>query len=110
MHNASTLSEDTLQPQNLEPLNDCIRAEIPSHINPSTPWRWANRGIGGLDGERIKLQIWYIGRAPHTTRAAVRSFINAVTEARLARMARTQQRAADVTDDELEAVGLTGHR
>ena len=108
MHNANTLSEDALHPQNLEPLNDCIRAEIPGHINPSTSWRWANRGIAGLDGERIKLQVWYVGREPRTNVAAVRKFIADVTEARLARMARTQQRADDVTADELEAVGLTG--
>ena len=60
--------------------------------------------------QRIKLQVWYVGRAPHTTANAVRQWLEAVTEARLARMARTQQRADDVTTDELEAVGLMGHR
>ena len=42
--------------------------------------------------------------------AAVRQWLEAVTEARLERMARTQQRADDVTSDELEAVGLTNNR
>lgn len=70
-------------------------------MNPSTPWRWANKGIAGLDGERIKLKIWYVGRAPHTTANTVRQWLEAVTEARLERMARTQQRADDVTTDEL---------
>lgn len=94
----------------LQPLIVAVRAEIPSTINPSTPWRCANKGIAGLDGERIKLKIWYVGRAPHTTTNTVRQWLEAVTEARLARMARTQQRAEDVTTDELEAVGLTGPR
>ena len=91
----------------LHPIMQAIREVIPGSKNPATPWRWANKGIAGLDGERIKLQVWYVGREPRTTIAAVRSFISAVTEARLARMARTQQRADDVSDDELKAVGLT---
>lgn len=92
----------------LQPLLEAVGAVIPGNMNPSTPWRWANKGIAGLDGERIKLQVWYVGRAPHTTQAAVKQWLEAVTEARLARMARTQQRAADVTTDEFEAVGMTG--
>ena len=103
--NADAATDETLQP-----LNDVIREVIPGSKNPSTPWRWIARGIAGLDGERIRLRVWYVGRAPHTTRAAVRQWLEAVTEARLARMARTQQRADDVTDSELEAVGLTGPR
>ena len=93
-------------------LNTAVRnaCDIPRNMNPSTPWRWANKGIAGLDGERIKLKIWYVGRALHTTQAAVKQWPKAVTEARLARMARTQQRADDVTSDELEAVGLTNNR
>ncbi len=92
----------------LHPIMQAIREVIPGSKNPATPWRWANKGIAGLDGERIKLQVWYVGREPRTTIAAVRSFISAVTEARLERLARTQQRAADVTQGDLEAVGLTG--
>ena len=94
----------------LQPLLQAVRAETHKNVNPSTPWRWITKGIAGLDGERIKLQVWYVGRAPHTTQAKVREWLEAVTQARLARMARTQQRANDVTDDELEAVGLTGPR
>ena len=103
--NANAAADDTLQP-----LLQVIRAETHSNVNPSTPWRWITKGIAGLDGERIKLQVWYVGRAPHTTKAAGRQWLEAVTEARLERMARTQQRADDVTDDELEAVGLTNSR
>jgi hypothetical protein len=88
-------------------LNEAIRDVIPGNINPSTSWRWVTRGFAGLNGERIRLQVTYVGRTPHTTHAAIRQWLEAVTEARLARMARTQQRAADVTAAELEAVGLT---
>ena len=102
MHSANSVSDDTLQP-----LHQAIRQVIPGTLNPSTPWRWINRGIAGLNGERIKLSVTYVGRAPHTTQAAVRQWLADVTEARLARMARTQQRADDVTAAELEAVGLT---
>jgi hypothetical protein len=100
--NANAAIDDTLQP-----VLQAIRAETHGNVNPSTPWRWITKGIAGLDGERIKLQVWYVGRSPHTTRSAVRQWLEAVTQARLARMARTQQRADDVTTDELEAVGLT---
>jgi hypothetical protein len=103
MHSANAVPDDTLQP-----LSEAIRQEIPGTTNPSTHWRWVTRGIAGLNGERIKLQVTYVGRAPHTTRAAVRQWLEAVTDARLSRMARTQQRAADVTAAELETVGLSG--
>lgn len=99
MPHAQRCADDELQP-----LNDAIRAEIPGPKNPSTAWRWITRGIAGLNGERIRLQVWYVGRQPHTTVAAVRQFIADVTAARLARM---QQRCADVTPDELAAVGLS---
>lgn len=92
--------------ESLRPVNDVISDVIPGNRNPSTSWRWINRGIAGRDGERIRLQVWYVGRQPHTTEAAVREFIEAVTAARLARMQQSQQQAADVTDAELAAVGL----
>ena len=103
-----TQSDHTDDP--LLPLSEAIREEIRGTLNPSTPWRWITRGIAGLNGERIRLRVWYIGRTPHTPKTAVRSFIEAVTAARLARMARTRERADDVTDDELAAVGLSGRR
>ena len=71
---ANAAADDTLQP-----LLQVIRAETHSNVNPSTPWRWITKGIAGLDGERIKLQVWYVGRAPHTTKAAVRQWLEAVT-------------------------------
>lgn len=105
--NANTaVADDTT----LGPLNKVIREVIDGEKNPATYSRWVTKGIAGPDGERIKLQAWYTGREPRTTKAAVRSFIRAVTEARLAIRQRTQQRAIDVTTDELESVGLTGPR
>ena len=102
MRVANAINDDELVP-----LSDAIKTVIPGKLSPSTPWRWISKGMAGANGERIKLQIWYVGRAPHTTPAAVREWLEAVTAARLERMARTQQRAVDVTDAELQAVGLT---
>ncbi len=90
----------------LIPLNQAIREEVPGEKNPSTTHRWITRGMAGLNGERIRLQVWYAGRQPCTTRAAVRQFLDEVTKARLSRMELTQQRCRDVSDAELEAVGL----
>ena len=103
--NANAVADDTLGP-----LNHVIPEVIDGEKNPATYWRWFTRGIADADGKRIRLQVWYVGREPRTTKAAVRSFISDVTQARLQRLARTQQRANDVTTDELEAVGLTGPR
>lgn len=100
----AAVADDTLGP-----LNKVIPKVIDGEKNPATYSRWVTKGIAGLDGKRIRLQVWYAGREPRTTITAVRSFISAVTEARLARMARTQQRADDVTDSELEAAGLALH-
>lgn len=87
----------------LQPLNDALRQETSRDFNPSTAWRWVRRGIAGPDGERIKLKCWYIGRAPFTSAAAVREFIDAVTAARSASI---QHPRGEVTDAELAAVGL----
>ena len=98
--------------KDLIPLNPAIRTEIPGEPSVSTAWRWVTRGLAPADdGEpRIKLSVLYVGNKAYTTRNAIRDFIDRATQARLARMARTQQRADDVTTDELEAVGLTGPR
>ena len=95
-----------VQRAELVPLNKAIRDFIPGDKNPSTAWRWVTRGLQGIDGQRIRLQVWYVGRQPHTTNAAIDAWLDAVTEARLARMQRTQQLASDPSHDELEAVGL----
>ena len=79
-------------------------------VNPSTLWRWIRRGLEGLDGNRIRLEVIYCGNTPYVTVEAVERFLDAVTAARLARMERTQQRSDDVTDAELAAAGLIGGR
>ncbi len=96
----------------LIPLNQAVRTEIPGKTSISTAWRWVTRGlVPANDGEpRIKLAVLYVGNKPYTTRTAIRDFIDRSTQARLARIARTQQRADDVTDDELQSVGLTAHK
>lgn len=100
-------SANEVEIETLRPLNDVIPEVIDGRKNPTTYWRWVTKGISGLDGKRIKLQVWYIGREPRTTITAVRRFIAALTDARLAQLARTQQRVNDVTTDELASVGLT---
>ncbi len=102
MHNENISTDDTLGP-----LNKVIPKVIDEEKNPATYTRWATRGIAGPDGTRIRLEVWYAGREPRTTIAAVRRFVAAVTEARLQIMQRTQQRAKDVSDIELNSVGLT---
>ena len=58
------------QPDELVPLNEAVRHYIPGEKNPATAWRWVTRGLQGIDGQRIRLQVWYVGRQPHTTKAA----------------------------------------
>ncbi len=94
----------------LVPLREAVASVVPQDLAPSTIWRWCNRGFSNGDGTRIRLSVQYVGRSPCTTIEAVQHFIAEVTQARLARMARTQQRAADVTNEELAAVGLSGPR
>ena len=79
---------------------------VPGKKNPSTWWRWTTKGIAGLDGDRIKLEAWYVGRTPHTSINAVKKWLAAVTAARMARMARTASQSGDATDEDLRSVGL----
>lgn len=106
MHTATIASED------LVPLGKAIQHDIPGEPSYSTVWRWICRGLApAIPGEpRIKLAVKYVGSKPFTSRLFIQDFIERATQARHARMARTQQRADDVTTDELEAVGLTGQR
>jgi len=79
-------------------------------VNPSTVFRWIRYGLEGQDGKRIRLDVSYRGQTPYTSHEAVHRFFASVTAARLARMAERQQRSADVTDEELESVGLMSNR
>ena len=105
------ISNEPTAADRLLPLNSAIRELIPGKkLSPSLTWRWATKGLMGLNSERIRLQIWYVGREPHTTHAAIRQFLDAVTAARLEKMRRTQQRTDDVTEAELNAAGLLSKR
>ena len=97
-----------VETKDLIPLNQAIRTEIPGAPSSSTVWRWAKRGLAPAEDDepRITLSVVYVGNKPYTTRNAIRDFIDRATKARLARMARTQQLIADVSEDELAAVGL----
>jgi hypothetical protein len=106
--NAVTNSDSN--PDRLIAVNKAVSDLAGKRVNPSTIFRWITKGLEGLDGKRIRLQVWYVGRQPHTTHAAIRTFLDSVTAARLERSRRTQQGAAVVTDAELDAAGLLGKR
>jgi ABC-type ATPase with predicted acetyltransferase domain len=95
----------------LIPLNQAVGTLIPGKHNPSTVWRWVMRGLVGADGQRVRLAVVYVGRTPHTTANAVRSWLDAVTAARLAR-SQSRLNGPDIaTAAELADRGLTGrHR
>jgi hypothetical protein len=97
--------------KDLFPVNQAGQ-HIPGEPSPATVWRWTTKGLAPAnDGEpRIKLAVLYAGNKPYTTLAAIREFLDRATRARLARIARTQRRADDVSDSELSAVGLTAPR
>lgn len=87
----------------LKPLN---KIPIPGNPNPSTRWRHITRGVSGVDGDKIKLQCWYLGSRPFTTDAAVSAFLAACTQAQELKAQRRVERSADVSAAELQEVGL----
>ena len=87
----------------LKPLN---RISIPGNPNPSTRWRWITVGIAGADGDKIKLQVWYVANRPFTTETAVSEFLSACTKAQELKAQRRVGRSADVSAADLRAVGL----
>lgn len=90
----------------LLPLNRAIREEIPGDTSPPTVARWANKGLLGEDGKRIRLQTWNVGRIPHTTRAAIAVFLEEVTAARTARLKSDEQTMLTASEVELRKAGL----
>lgn len=90
----------------LIPVNKAIRDEIQGNKSPSTIWRWVTKGMAGVNGERIRLKVWYVGRDPHTTKIEVQKFFEDVTVARLAKLQSTEPELLVATDAELEAAGL----
>ena len=95
-------------PSELIPLRKAVQQEIPAAVAISTVWRWATKGLApAIDGEpRIKLEVLYVGNRPHTTRRAIREFLDRATQARLSRIDLNQRRCVDVTDAELADAGL----
>ena len=92
-------------------IDEARKKEIPVRpngkpVNFSTVWRWAWKGLQGLDGQRIKLEITYVGNRPMVTKTAIREFFKAVTEAKRERHRRAEALSAEVTDAELRAAGL----
>lgn len=87
----------------LKPLN---KITIPGNPNPSSRWRWINRGVSGVDGEKIKLQCWYVANRPFTNDESVSEFLSACTAAQEIKAARRAARTADVSVAELQEVGL----
>ena len=99
----------------LIPLNEARARLIPQpengkKLNCSTLWRWVRKGLAGANGERIKLQVVYVGRTPHVSAEMVREFCENVTAAKLERIRQQDLATAEVTTAELAAAGLIGRR
>ena len=92
----------------LLPVELAFQAVTEVRPSPSTQWRFIKHGVAGPDGERIRLSVVYLGRKPCTTRTAVLQWLDAVTQARLAKIDRKRSHGEDVSDDELRAAGLLG--
>ncbi|MBL8815483.1 MAG: hypothetical protein JNL58_05605 [Planctomyces sp.] len=98
----------------LIPLNACRSQLIPQSsdgksLNCSTLWRWVRRGLRGANGERIKLEVVYVGRTPHVSAEMVERFFQRVTAARLEQAAQRDAQK-DVNALELESAGLIPRR
>lgn len=99
----------------LMPLNASRGRLIPQSpdgktLNCSTLWRWARKGLAGANGERIKLEVVYVGRTPHVSPEMVKAFFDKVTAAKLERIRQQDLTDAEVTLDELTAAGLIARR
>lgn len=79
-------------------------------LNCSTLWRWHRKGLAGLNGERIRLEVIYVGRTPHVSAEMVKEFFDKVTAAKLERIRQQELASAEVTTAELAAAGLIGRR
>ncbi len=52
-------------------------------VTSGTLSRWVHRGLAAANGERIRLQVVYVGRTPHVSAEMVDKFFKRVTAARL---------------------------
>lgn len=91
---------------NVVDLKQLNKIPIPGNPNPSSRWRWITRGVTGVDGDKIKLQCWYVANRPFTTDAAVSEFLSACTKAQEEKARRRVSSSADVSSAELQEVGL----
>ena len=87
-------------------LQSLNKIQIPGDPNPSTRWRWSTRGVTGLDGEKIKLPVWYVADRPFTTDTAVSQFLSACTQAKELKAQRRVAGSADVSAEQMAEVGL----
>ena len=87
----------------LKPLN---KITIPGTPNPTSRWRWITRGVSGADGDKIKLQCWYVANRPFTTDVAVSEFLSACTHAQEVKAQRRVARSTDVSAEQMAEVGL----
>ena len=101
---------DILDSDPLQPVELALKSVTQWRPSPSTRQRIITQGLSGMDGQRIRLEVVYVGRKPHTTRAAVLRWLDAVTQARLAKIDRKRNHGEDVSDDELRAAGLLGRK
>ena len=92
----------------LQPVELAVQSVTQWRPSPATIWRLITQGLSGVDGKRIRLEVVYVSRKPRTTRAAVLRWLDAVTQARLAKIDRKRSHGEDVSDDELRAAGLLG--
>ncbi len=64
-----------------------LRNDNGKPVNESTVARWVRQGIQVADGKSIRLEVHFRGSRPMTSREAVSRFIDAVTNARLNKVA-----------------------
>lgn len=79
-------SDSDLSREQLQDLSFARQYWVPKKngkpVSPSTIQRWISKGING-----IRLEVVYVGRKPHTSRAALQRFFGEVTAKRAAELA-----------------------
>lgn len=51
-------------------------------VSPSTVWRWINKGLAGVDGQRVRLAANYFGTQPFFLIEDIEHFVEQTTNAR----------------------------
>jgi hypothetical protein len=79
-------------------------------LNPTTPWRWATKGVKAPDGRRIHLETIRAGGRTFTSVEAVGRFVAALTPrvegtTPPTRTPTERRKASDRAAAELEAMG-----